>query len=129
MNLDNQSTPFELIGGKKGVQNLVERFYFHMDTLPEVTTIRLMHSENLDTAKLKLFKFLCGWLGGPDLYIQEYGHPRLRRRHLPFKIGGKERDQWLFCMDKALAEMPIDEQLSTHVRQALSQLATHMINS
>ena len=54
-----------------------------------------MHGANLDQAKEKLFKFLSGWLGGPDLFIQEYGHPRLRMRHFPFEIGIEERDQWV----------------------------------
>jgi len=76
-----------------------------------------------------LFKFFSGWLGGPDLYQQEFGHPRLRRRHFPFTIGIEERDQWMACMDKALSDMDIDESLKQSIRQALFQLATHMVNS
>ena len=76
----------------------------------------------------KLFKFLSGWLGGADLYIEEIGHPRLRARHFPFPIGSAERDQWMFCMDQALDETAMDAELREMIRRALAQTATHMIN-
>ena len=121
-------TPYDLMGGESGILNLVDRFYFLMDTLPDAAGIRTMHAANLDNARGKLFKFLSGWLGGPDLYIREYGHPRLRRRHFPFTIGQVERDQWMLCMNKALDEMNMDDELRENIREALQQLATHMIN-
>ena len=80
------------MGGESAILNLVDRFYFYMDTLAEADGIRKMHAQSLSTAKSKLFKFLSGWLGGPDLFIQEFGHPMLRRRHFPFAIGQSERD-------------------------------------
>lgn len=121
-------TPYELIGGESAIRSLVDRFYFYMDILPEAQDIRAMHQPNLASAKEKLFKFLSGWLGGPNLYIEEYGHPMLRRRHFPFKIGKAERDQWMHCMNRALAELPMDPRLLSNIKTALSQLATHMIN-
>jgi len=121
-------TPYQLMGGESAIQNLVDRFYFYMDVLPEAQGIRKMHSANLSSAKNKLFKFLSGWLGGPNLFIEEYGHPMLRRRHLPFAIGAAERDQWMLCMNKALAEVSMSEQLRNELQFALQQLATHMIN-
>lgn len=121
-------TPYELIGGEAAIQGLVDRFYFFMDTLPEADGIRKMHAASLSGARSKLFKFLSGWLGGPDLFVQEYGHPRLRQRHFPFAIGAAERDQWMLCMNKALDEMPMDANFRENLRQSLQQLATHMIN-
>ncbi|MDD2759440.1 MAG: group II truncated hemoglobin [Methylomonas sp.] len=121
-------TPYDFIGGETAIRSLVDRFYFYMDILPEVRGIREMHQPNLASAKDKLFKFLCGWLGGPNLYIEEYGHPMLRMRHFPFKIGESERDQWMLCMDKALTEIAMDPRLRTNILNALQQLATHMIN-
>lgn len=123
-----QSTPYELMGGEQALLSLVDRFYFYMDTLPAAEVVRDMHADSLSGAKDKLFKFLSGWLGGPDLFIQEYGHPMLRRRHFPFAIGQAERDQWMLCMDKALAEVTMDAGLRESIREALAQLATHMIN-
>lgn len=121
-------TPYDWIGGEAGIQSLVDRFYFYMDTLPEAAGIRKMHAASLAGAKMKLFKFLSGWLGGPDLFVQEYGHPRLRMRHFPFAIGKAERDQWMLCMSKALDELPLDKIFRANLQEALENLATHMIN-
>lgn len=121
-------TQFELLGGEAGVRKLVDRFYDLMDTLPEAAGIRAMHPEDLSGSRDKLFKFLCGWLGGPPLYTQEYGHPRLRGRHLPFPIGETERDAWLLCMNQALDEMDIDAMMRTHIKQSLRQTADFMRN-
>lgn len=121
-------TPYQLIGGEQGVQSLVDRFYFFMDTLPEARDIRVIHQKNLNSARGKLFKFLSGWLGGPDLFVEAYGHPRLRMRHLPFEIGARERDQWMYCMNKALNELAIDPEFRHDLSRVLQDLATHMIN-
>ncbi len=122
------STPYNSIGGEQAILTLVDRFYFYMDNLPEAKGLRAIHQPNLSSAKDKLFKFLSGWLGGPNLFIEEFGHPMLRARHLPFVIGESERDQWLLCMNKAIAELAMDSQLKVNLRNALQQLATHMIN-
>lgn len=121
-------TPYELIGNEEAVQSLVERFYFYMDTLPEASGIRAMHAQDLSGARTKLFKFLSGWLGGPDLFVREYGHPRLRMRHFPFAIDADARDQWMLCMNKALDDIDIDADFRAALSQVLQQLATHMIN-
>ncbi len=121
-------TPYELMGGEATILSLVDRFYFYMDTLEQAEGIRKMHAESLAGAKDKLFKFLSGWLGGPDLFVQEYGHPMLRRRHFPFAIGQSERDQWMLCMKRAIVEVSMDDRLRKSVLEALDQLATHMIN-
>ncbi|MEC4749317.1 group II truncated hemoglobin [Methylomicrobium sp. Wu6] len=121
-------TPYDAIGGEQAILSLVDRFYFYMDTLSEAQGIRAIHQPNLTSAKNKLFKFLSGWLGGPNLFIEEFGHPMLRARHLPFAIGESERDQWILCMNRALAEMTMDPRLKTNIQNALQQLATHMIN-
>ncbi len=123
-----EATPYDLLGGAEGVRKLVDRFYDLMDSLPEAWEVRRLHGENLDHARDKLFKFLSGWLGGPPLYVREYGHPMLRRRHLPFPIGTRERDQWLLCMGQALDELGIDGPLRAHLDQAFFRTADHMRN-
>ncbi len=122
------TTPYGLMGGEQAILTLVDRFYFFMDTVPQAQRIPAIHQTNLDSAKSKLFKYLSGWLGGPNLFIEEFGHPMLRARHLPFAIGEVERDQWMLCMNKALAEMTLDSQLKINIQNALQLLATHMIN-
>ncbi len=121
-------TPYVVIGGEPAILNLVERFYFYMDTLPEVKPLRDIHQPDLSPAKSKLFKYISGWLGGPNLFIEEFGHPMLRARHLPFSIGEQERDQWMLCMNMAIAEMTMDPTLRTNLLNALQDLSTHMIN-
>lgn len=129
MSNEPTTTPYDLIGGESAVWDLVDRFYHNMNELPEVRGIRKMHAADLSGAKAKLFKFLSGWLGGPDLFIQEYGHPRLRMRHFRFTIGVSERDQWMQCMRKALDDTPMDCNLRERIHEALAQTATHMINA
>jgi hemoglobin len=99
-----------------------------MDELPEADVVRGMHAPNLQGSESKLFKFLSGWLGGPNLYWEEFGHPRLRMRHLPFSIGVNERDQWLVCMRNALDSQVQDVELREHLYAAFVQTANHMIN-
>ncbi|MES9957407.1 MAG: group II truncated hemoglobin [Sedimenticola sp.] len=126
--MNDLPTPYEQLGGEAGVRELVDRFYDYMDQLEEVQTIRAMHARSLKVSREKLFMFLSGWLGGPGLYEEKYGHPRLRRRHLPFSIGQAERDQWMHCMEKALADMPISDELRGHLVQGFWRTADHMRN-
>ena len=121
-------TPFEWIGGEAHVKALVERFYDLMDLEPGYTALRAAHGSTLDNARQRLFWFLCGWLGGPQYYTEQFGHPRLRARHLPFKIGIKERDQWLACMDQAMGDTEVDERLRARLRDSFFQTADWMRN-
>ncbi len=91
----NVGSPYDRLGGADAVRALVDLFYDLMDSLPEADGVRSLHAKSLRVSREKLYLFLSGWLGGPDLYQQQYGPPMLRRRHLPFEIGVSERDQWL----------------------------------
>lgn len=126
--MTEQTTPYELLGGEAGVRELVNRFYDYMDSEGDAQGIRAMHAKSLRGSREKLFLFLSGWLGGPDLYMAKYGHPRLRMRHLPFAIGTSERDQWMACMRKALADMRISEELRAALANAFQSTADHMRN-
>ena len=119
---------YERIGGAENVRTLVHRFYQNMDELPESYGIRKMHAADLQNSEDKLFKFLSGWMGGPQLYVQEYGHPMLRRRHMQFAIGESERDQWMLCMNNALQETVANEILCRELATALAGVADHMRN-
>lgn len=128
----DKSTFYQLLGGDEtGVQNirqLVERFYDIMDTDDKAATIRALHAEDLSEAREKLFMFLTGWTGGPQLYIERYGHPRLRARHLPFPIGEAERDQWMYCMVSAMHQVGLEEPLLTQLATQLYGVADFMRN-
>lgn len=123
-----EQTPYVLLGGEPAVKKLVDRFYELMDILPEAYTLRKMHGDDLSAINEKLFLFLTGWLGGPNIYMQKYGHPRLRARHLPFPIDQAARDEWMLCMDQALNEQVTDEKLRRFLSIRLGQVADHMIN-
>ena len=116
------------IGGEKTLLELVSRFYHLMDTLPEARTIRALHPKNLTKSEEKLFMFLSGWSGGPPLYSERYGHPRLRARHLPFPISTEERDQWLLCMNLALDEVIDSPDISARLKKQFYDLADFMRN-
>lgn len=128
MQTETKQTHYESIGGADKVRALVHRFYQIMDELPESYGIRKMHAEDLQNSEDKLFKFLSGWMGGPQLFIQEYGHPVLRRRHMPFAISESERDQWMLCMNKALQEVVEEEVLRKELATAFAGVADHMRN-
>jgi len=127
--MDEFSKPlYELIGGETGLKALVDRFYNIMDTAPETTELRALHAKSLKRSREKLFMFLSGWSGGPPLYVEAYGHPRLRQRHMPFSIGMKERDEWLWCMNKALDEGHFDARVVDYLKTRFSEVADFMRN-
>ncbi|WP_373997808.1 group II truncated hemoglobin [Bdellovibrio bacteriovorus] len=126
--MDTNKTPYELLGGEEALRRIVKRFYQIMDTMPEAKGVRNMHPGNLQGSEDKLFMFLSGWLGGPSLFIEKYGHPRMRARHMPFKIGKSERDQWMLCMVQAFEDENVQEPLRSELLHSLLRLADHMRN-
>ena len=128
----NKATFFELLGGEKGgtenIRTLVETFYDVMDSHPKAAPIRAMHPADLTSSREKLFMFLTGWTGGPQLYIERYGHPRLRQRHMPFSIDESARDQWMYCMITAMHTLKLDEKLMQKLAEQLYGVADFMRN-
>jgi hemoglobin len=128
MSTMQEQTPYLLIGGEATVASLCERFYELMATVPQFATIRALHPADLQSSRDKLFMFLSGWLGGPDLYVQNIGQPMLRRRHLPFAIGEAERDQWVACMLLAMEAVGIEEALRQKLLLSFFKTADFMRN-
>ena len=122
-------SPYELLGGDAGVRALVTRFYDLMDAEPDYAGIRKLHKPDLAAAREKLYLYLSGWLGGPQLYTERFGHPMLRARHLPFPIGTVERDLWLACMGQAMQELGIEDSLRRGLHDAFFKTADWMRNS
>ena len=121
-------TPYEALGGEAGVRRLVKRFYEIMDELPEAYGIRKLHPEDLSGSEEKLFMYMSGYLGGPQLFVEKFGHPMLRARHMPFAIGKDEAEQWMMCMRMAMEECVAPEGLRINMDKALNDLAHHMRN-
>lgn len=124
----SQATLFDVLGGVEAIRALVERFYDVMDSDPKAAQLRAIHPADLTSAREKLFMFLTGWSGGPQLYIERYGHPRLRARHLPFSIGEQERDQWMYCMVRAMHDTGVAEPVMVKLAEALWGVADFMRN-
>ncbi len=127
--MNDELSPYQRLGGEAAIRQLVVRFYELMDELPEAATLRALHPEDLSSSQEKLYMFLSGWLGGPQLYIEAYGHPRLRARHMPFAVDSAASEAWMSCMERALDEIAIDDPLLiSHLKGALRNTANHMRN-
>ncbi len=119
-------TPYEEIGGDAVVRSLVERFY---DLIEEESPhLRAMLPKDTSTSRQKLYEFLSGWLGGPPLYTERRGHPKLRLRHMPFDIGTPEAEEWMRCMRKAIASIGIEDRLASFLDAELDQAAQGLRN-
>jgi len=123
-----QASLYDMIGGADKLRELVDRFYDLMDLEPQFSVIRALHPTTLDGSRDKFYWFLSGWSGGPDLYIEQFGHPRLRARHLPYAIASPERDQWLRCMALAMQDVGMEERLQEHLLTSFFQTADWMRN-
>lgn len=119
---------YQQIGGEPVVLQLVDRFYALMDQLPQAAVVRAMHPADLTPAKQRLFMFLSGWLGGPPLYAEAFGHPRLRHAHAGFAIDAAARDAWMACMNQALQELVPDEVLRQQLGAAFFKTADFLCN-
>ncbi|OWF65468.1 hemoglobin-like protein [Polynucleobacter hirudinilacicola] len=126
--MTERQTIYEAIGGIDRVDEIVDRFYDLMALEPDFSDLRAMHPKDLSSSREKLKLFLTGWMGGPDVYSPKYGHPMLRARHLPFKIGLNERNQWLACMYQALQECGIEGNVAKQLEESLFNTADWMRN-
>ena len=122
------TTTYEKIGGDPVVAKLCARFYELMDTVPQFAELRAMHPADLKNSSEKLYMFHSGWMGGPDLFVEKFGHPRLRGRHMPFSIGLQERDQWVACMVLAMEDVGIDEAVRAKLLENFFHTADFMRN-
>ncbi len=94
----------------------------------ESPVLRAMLPASTRNTRKKLAMYLSGWLGGPPLYEEKWGHPRLRMRHMPFSIGTAEADEWMRCMGIAMNRVGVEEPLRTFLEERLGPLALHMRN-
>ena len=119
---------YDLIGGEEGVRRFTKRFYQVMDTAPEAAACRAIHPESLEESEQKLFEFLSGWLGGPQLFVERRGAPMLRARHMSAPIGEEESKGWILCFRWALVDTVADPEIRAAVLPQIEMLAQHMRN-
>jgi hemoglobin len=113
------------IGSEKPFYALVDAFYALVEGDP---ILRPLYPEDLAPAKEHLTLFLIQRTGGRNTYSLERGHPRMRARHMPFKIGQKERDAWVKNMDQAIAVTPEFASYKDVLQDFFGEFATFMIN-
>ncbi|MEM1165237.1 MAG: group II truncated hemoglobin [Planctomycetota bacterium] len=118
-------TPYEQLGGESAVRHLTDAFYDRVATDELMSAI---HPEDLTESRDKLFEFLSGWLGGPQLYIQKRGHPRLRMRHMPFPIDDDAVRAWLACMQNAMDDVGVQGALREFLSGRFEHTAWFMKN-
>jgi hemoglobin len=124
----SENPHYDRLGGEAKIRELVDRFYDLMDSRDDTQPLRQMHAKDLRVSRDKLFMFLSGWLGGPQLYMEKYGHPRLRQRHMPFAVDSAARDQWMSCMVQAMADVGIEEGMRQELEAAFFKTADFMRN-
>lgn len=124
---DTPQTPYQILG-EDGIRQLTSAFYDIMDTLPEAAGVRAMHAADLQPMKEKLAEYLTGWMGGPPRYAEKYGTVCMTSPHEPYHIGPAERDQWLLCMDKALAQIGASEELLDMLKVPMFRIADAIRN-
>lgn len=122
------TTLYAAIGGETAVAALAARFYELMDTLPEAAACRAVHPASLEESREKSTLYLTGWLGGPPVYVERYGPPMLRRRHLHAPIAGAEIEGWLACFEGAWRDVVADRGLDEALLPKVRALAWHMRN-
>jgi len=125
---NSERTPYVILGGEAVVRRLVDTFYDQMDEDPDYFVIRKLHAQSLTGSREKFYKFLTGWLGGPPLYTDEFGHPRLRMRHMPYPIGSIERDQWMTCMASAMDAVGVEAEMKARLIGSFANTADWMRN-
>lgn len=119
-------TPYELLGGQETIRKLVNAFYPRVMANPHLRPIfpdditEVMHKQEL---------FLTQFLGGPALYSEKYGPPRLRARHMPFEITPLRAEAWLHCMRDAMDEIGLEGPVRDFFYERLTQVAYFMVNS
>jgi hemoglobin len=126
--LNTSDNLYTRLGGEAVIRAFVNHLYDYMESTASVGHIRSMHSADLSLARERLFMFLSGMLGGPPIYMDKFGPPRLRRKHLHFDIGNEERDQWLSCAQHAINLLDIDGHLCDELMRNLTVMANHLRN-
>ncbi len=120
-----EKTIYDLLG-KENLKMLVDEFY---ELVKQNPTIKDMFRNDFEEIKHKQLLFLTQFLGGPALYQEKYGHPMMRKKHLPHQVTQEAKEAWLDCMKHAVDKLPIDIKLKFTLYNCFPKLAEHMVNS
>ena len=125
--MSNPQSFYAEVGGAPVFAKIISRFY---EEVARDEVLRPLYpEEDLGPAEERLRMFLEQYWGGPRTYSDQRGHPRLRMRHMPFRIGPIERDAWLRCMRIAVDEADLDDEHRAQLWQYLQYAAISMMNA
>lgn len=127
-----ERSPFEQLGGADGVRALAEAFYDAMDEHePALARLHVLDEQGrvARSARDKFALFFIGWLGGPQDYVAQHGHPRLRMRHARVAVDEAMRDAWMRAMRRAFEVRGVEPELRAFLETQLGNLATHLRNA
>jgi len=127
-----ESTPYDLIGGREPVLALAEAFYDTMDA--HEPALAKLHERDAEgrvsrRSRDRFALFLVGWLGGPQEYMEKYGHPRLRMRHAHVRVDEAMRDAWVRCMTLAMDQRGVSGPVRVHLDARFAEVATFLRNA
>jgi hemoglobin len=128
MTAEDTISLYDAMGGQPTILALTTRFYDLMDTEPGAARCRALHPADLSGSRAKLYDYLTGYFGGPPLYTDKYGHPRLRSRHFGAAIGPEVVQEWLMCFQLAMEDTIPNAQLRAIIFEPIERLAHHMQN-
>lgn len=124
--MDRYDTIYDAMGGAPAFRRLVELFYPKVQAHPLLAPL---FPEDIRPVMEKQYMFLSQFFGGPPLYSEQFGHPMMRARHLPFPITSERADAWLSCMAEALGELDVEKPLQELVLDRLKGPAYHFVNT
>ncbi len=118
---------FEQIGNQSKIQDLANEFYDVMDEDPQAKELRDIHPNNLTMSKKALYKFITHWLGGPKLFGEQYVNAKwLELRHRRFDLTESQKQQWLYCMNKAIMNIGLDNDLKIELNSKFESMIKSM---
>ena len=122
---DGAMTVYEAVGGQPFFDALAHRFY---ERVAADAVLRPLYPDDLTPGERHLALFLGQYWGGPTTYSDDRGHPRLRMRHAPFRIGPAERDAWFDNMAAAVADAELDHEIEDRFLAYFRMAADHLVN-
>lgn len=130
---DSTKNFYKLLGESRGLQQLVLDFYFVMEN--DLNALNCLKVHDLtdegkvsEQSKEKLVMFLSGWLGGPNLFVENIGPPKMRMRHAHIKVSETERVEWLYCMEEALKNVKLSKRDKRSFLMSLTALSLRIKN-
>ncbi|MCL6444871.1 MAG: globin [Alicyclobacillus sp.] len=124
--MNHTMTIYEAIGGAERIRALVTAFYLRVAKDP---VLKPLFPEDLTETREKQYAFLTQFFGGPPLYLERYGHPMMRARHLRFRITPRHKEAWLACMASAMDEVGLEGPVRDFMFERLTLTAGHMVNT